>query len=173
MKRLVFVVLMLSLCAQAKEFGEASWPKFRSPPPQWLAYPDVVIDVAWTPKESSTPFVYGGVCHLFYSDRSEREMQVARRQIDACVAQGVYQKIPITSPVPLPNTRRLRIYRFEDSDMQNKWSSMFDSSEQPPIAWGFYVEANDGSCVLVLSRSGLADGHEIKHCFVGDFHRSH
>lgn len=175
--RTLSVALLLALTATAvsaeKKFGEAAWPDLRSPAPAWVATPDIVIDVKWTRIYSPVAELIDGVCHLYYTDFDEQAMFIAQGQVEQCIRKGG----ALTTDTPGKGVRRLHIYKVRGSGSAEKaWNEFFDTT-QPRFAWqksfretlAFYYEAK-GACMIVANYDHAALGHEIKHCYDGNFH---
>lgn len=131
----------------------------------WRDHPTYVMDVKWTPTATSPAFAHDGICYLFYAHATERDMDPGDEQIERC-ALSPQSKV---HDVPPAGTQRIRIYVVEGVVEATR---RMGTTRNPGLVVGF-AEGGGGvgkECTVVVARGQLAMGHEIAHCYLGNWH---
>lgn len=159
----------LSACVATspKEYPEKGWPTLRLARPAWLHKPTLELDVRWV-RERGEAQVQNGVCVLHLADDVERSLNQAEEQVAACVKTGAL----LLPEKPPAGAVRLHWHQQPSVDAVTlRWRQLFQVGSFPLA--GFYYHPNaSGACHVVTSTAHEALGHEIKHCFDGEFHAS-
>lgn len=126
------------------------------------------MDVKWTRAWSPIAEVHDGFCHLFYTDNREDEMNIADSEVRQCSLKADQARASTDA-----STKRIRFVMVESNmAVGEEYSRVYNVKDVfEGRAAGFYRIEGD-TCVVVASKRSFALGHEIKHCFDGDFHKA-
>jgi hypothetical protein len=131
----------------------------------------ITMDVRWVRAPSPFSEVRDGVCVLYMGD-SESGLEVGASQLEQCRNGAL--ALPATVPA---GAKRITFYK---ADAWDEFAAVFARMYGRPIygdalrgyPGGFYHLEADGTCSVVYRAKAapIAVGHEIKHCFDGNFH---
>lgn len=143
--------------------------------PSWQDHPDHEMPVRWVRVEGFPQSeVRDGVCVIYLPDRGDAGLRPAEGLIRACAATGRTDKA-ITGP----DIVNLRWWATDPIEVQHRYDDIRPATgvlrpgARPSLSarWfgGFYWRDQRG-CGVVTATGRQVLGHEIKHCFDGDFH---
>lgn len=163
---LLGVLVALAIEADAQRQWRTPMPlSQRTPPPAWLQWPKVAMHVRWIRAHGATSEVRDGVCVLYMAD-TERGLEHAEDQIQHCATQGA-------RPVRGAPAGTVLLYWHPVDDeyaVANLYEDVYASTAGARIV-GFYLHRGGTEpCHVVTTPRHFALGHEIKHCFDGEFH---
>jgi hypothetical protein len=165
---IIALLIMLGSCLTSPKRHAEAWPVLQWPRAAWTqGEPTHELDIAWARRGGPPPRVVDGVCIVHMADQQESDLLDAERQVEACVATG---GLRLDRPTP-PGAVRLRWYRFPDVEATSRAYSELYTGLSRRVA-GFYYHGPGEPCHVATARTRRALGHELKHCFDGQFHRS-
>jgi hypothetical protein len=157
---------LLPCLVDAKAFPDPHHPARAA---AWLSNPSLVLTVRWVRvDEVPQSELRDGVCVLYMPDRDEGSLAAAERLLHKCAATpGPKLEQPaagvvllhwhqVTSPEAIA-AMRAELYPY-DAAHRNA---------------GYYYHPDPaGPCHVITNINRVAVGHELKHCFDGEFHVS-
>jgi hypothetical protein len=150
--------LLCTLCVAA-----AAQPMARARRQEWQDQPDVEMPVRWIRvNEQPQSEVRDGVCVVYSPDDGVGGMRFAARLLRACWDTG-WTDIAARGPKDIV----LRWWSVGLLTAAERHDQVRGTANTQHLG-GFYWNAG-GACNVVTGRD-LSVGHELKHCFDGDFH---
>lgn len=132
----------------------------------------VTLDVRWIRAHSTVSEVRDGVCVLYMADH-ESGLEVGASQLEQCMSKG---GLMLPDVVPT-GAKRVHVYRVTTWDaevqlFQSMYGHPLTGDDVNGYPGGFYHAEPDGTCSIVYraKASLIGVGHELKHCFDGNFH---
>jgi hypothetical protein len=160
------LVALLPFSAPAKPFPDPHAPARAA---AWVGAASVVMHVRWVRTfEHPQSEVRDGVCVLYMADRDEDSLTVAEALVSRCL-QG---KLAVVSPAPA-DTVLLHWHMVDSPEAIDRMRRELYPSERPERNAGYYFHPDPtGPCHVITNVNRKALGHELKHCFDGEFHNS-
>lgn len=161
----------ISLAASLSTTAQKPFPDQHAParPAAWLGKPDLALHVRWVRvDEIPQAEVRDGVCVIYMPDRDEASLLAAEDLLAKCAAGP----ISLQSPAPA-GTVLLYWYRVESAEAIGRMRAELYPYATPQVLAGYYHHPDPaGPCHVITNVNRRAVGHEIKHCFDGEFHTS-
>jgi hypothetical protein len=191
-KSILFAVLAAaSLCASAKTFSESDSSVTQEQIDAALGAPTFTLDVKWVRADSPVAEFRDGTCYVYVGETFGRESSLypMGALLEQCVAKGAH----VVNAKPIDGARRIAVHLAPNMDDMFAVTRMIDAvlgtgkailvgrglnmrfvAAPKHLAGGVYFDPDGdkgGTCTVVGFRWAL--GHEVKHCFDGEFHDEH
>lgn len=132
--------------------------------PDWTAAPTATLQVRWVRVNEIPQFeVRDGVCVIYMPDFRYDSPPAADDLLRGCIATG-----KASAKGVIPGTVQMHWHEVSTmAQVVERSTQIFGLRKR----WfdGFYFKRGD-ICHIVTGPRGPAVGHELKHCFDGDFH---
>jgi hypothetical protein len=162
----IWMALVLSAIASIAMAQAFPHPNKIIPVGEWEKTPQMVMDVKWL-RTSGFSFVEDGICHFPMMD-SRWGVRNGYLNIARCFEQGASKALD--SP-HIPGAMRILFVEVEaQKDLKKYLMDAYGKDAYFIDLAGFYIHRADSCTVAVWSKAMDSLGHEIKHCFDGQFH---
>lgn len=131
---------------------------------QTFAAPPVVMDVRWL-RTPGLPEVRDNACWVAVADVDEDSIAAMGAQLQWCVMQGK----PLVSELPPAGSLRIRWHQVTRAEMRDAIATHSTTADSRTRAAAGHYAIVGREC-LVYTIAPAHAGHEVKHCFDGDFH---
>jgi hypothetical protein len=145
------------------------------------------LDIKWVRADSPVAEFRDGTCYVYVSENfdDERSLYPMGERLEQCIAKGAR----VVNDKPIAGARRVSVYipqgdvlevtRIIESIYGHSGGMMISAkgrvvfvAARLTVAGGVYFDpdaASNGTCRVVV-HSHYQVGHEVKHCFDGQFH---